>query len=438
MAYLDQAMFLGLRATGQAAVMQCVWIYEHCVDLAGLRRFHHNFGHGLAGRRIEPAILPFGRHRWVSSPGPARPLDIAETPRPRGELGAWLDERAALPVDPQWGPGWHLGVLPMTDGSTAISLVGSHCLSDGGGAVLSVYNAVTGNVGDLDHPSPRSRTRRQQFLRDVRQLRGDLPEVGRALAATARLTAGTRRSRSTARRRRRRRRDDRHVVVPAITIFLDLAGWDARARSLGGNPHSLLAGVAARLGELTHRVGPDGTVALIIPINDRHDLTDTRANAVKLARAGIDPAPVTRNLSGARAAVKQALAGLGDAPDPALQLLPLVPFMPRIAVKHAADLAFGFPDQPVSCSNLGDIPAEIACADGTAAEYVMMRGVDQHVTATVLDQRRGLLTVVGARVGGHMSVTVVAYETGAANTKARLVSLAERTLADFGLEAEIF
>ena len=51
--YVDQAMFLGLRATGQAAVMQCVWVYEHPVDMEGLRRFHYNFGHGLGGRRIE-------------------------------------------------------------------------------------------------------------------------------------------------------------------------------------------------------------------------------------------------------------------------------------------------------------------------------------------------------------------------------------------------
>ena len=48
--FTDQAMFLGLRATGQEAVMQVVWIYERPIDLDGVRRFHAHIGHGLLGR----------------------------------------------------------------------------------------------------------------------------------------------------------------------------------------------------------------------------------------------------------------------------------------------------------------------------------------------------------------------------------------------------
>src|SRR6478735_8736413 len=123
--FVDQALFLGLRATGQAAAMQMVWIYDHPVDMDGVRRFHDNFGYGLAGRLIEPSALPFGRHRWVSAPGPAAPLLVESQPRPRAELSDWLDEHVQLPIDPEFGPGWHMGVLPLTDGSTVISLVGS-------------------------------------------------------------------------------------------------------------------------------------------------------------------------------------------------------------------------------------------------------------------------------------------------------------------------
>lgn len=115
LSFTDQAMFLGLRATGQEAVMQCVWVYERPIDHAGVRRFYEGIGRGVFGRRIERSPLPFGRHRWVSAPGPQAELDIAE-PRPRSELGRWVDERAAMPLDPEYGPGWHLGVLPMTDG----------------------------------------------------------------------------------------------------------------------------------------------------------------------------------------------------------------------------------------------------------------------------------------------------------------------------------
>ena len=41
-----------------------------------------------------------------------------------------------------------------------------------------------------------------------------------------------------------RKADDCNVIAPAITIYVDLDEWDARAKSLGGNSHSLVAGFA--------------------------------------------------------------------------------------------------------------------------------------------------------------------------------------------------
>lgn len=122
LALTDQAMFLALRATGEESLAQLVWVYEHAVNADAVRTFHANLGFGLFGRRIETSPLPFGRHRWVAATGPAAPLDIEEIARPRTELMDWADERAGLPLDPETGPGWRLGMLPMTDGSTAISL----------------------------------------------------------------------------------------------------------------------------------------------------------------------------------------------------------------------------------------------------------------------------------------------------------------------------
>lgn len=438
LSYLDQALFLGLRATGQAAVMQCVWVYEHAVDFEGLRRFHRNFGYGLAGRRIEPSPLPFGRHRWVSSLGPPSSIDIEENPRPRAELSDWIDERAQLPVDPEWGPAWHMGVLPMTDGSTAISLVGSHCIGDGGGALLTVFNAVTGNTPDFGYPMPGARTRVRGIAADARQTLRDAPEIGRTLVAAAKLAY-------------RRRKDfarsdksadaftgrDEHVVVPSVSLFVDGDEWDARAAALGGNSYSLLAGFAATLSERIGRHQPgDGCVPFIIPINDR-SLEDTRANAVKLANARIDPRGITTDLSAARATIKQALKTMREEPDETLALLPLTPFIPKRAVKSTADVAFGFSDLPVSCSNLGDLPPDIGRIDGTDAEYVMLRGVDRFIPRSVLEQRRGLLTVIGARIGDKMSIAVIGYQPGATNTKPHLRELTTAALADFGLTAAV-
>ena len=126
----DQTVFRFEQATGVTSVGQCVWVYNRAIDIDGLRRFHRHLQRGRLSRRIERSPLPFGRHRWVS-PSDQSELEIVATPRPREEFDAWLDEQANTPLDAEHGPGWHLAVLPFTDGGAGVSLVASHCLTDG-------------------------------------------------------------------------------------------------------------------------------------------------------------------------------------------------------------------------------------------------------------------------------------------------------------------
>lgn len=175
------------------------------VDYDALRRFHRNYGHGLVGRRIERSPLPFGRHRWVADVGTTRELEIS-SPRPREDLNAWMDEQAELPIDPEHGPGWRVGVLPMTDGSTAVSAVLSHTLADGIGLLLTSARAATGQVTDFDYPARQARTRRRALASDAAQTIRDLPEVGRTLAAAAKLAYKRRGDLGAGTRRRRPRR----------------------------------------------------------------------------------------------------------------------------------------------------------------------------------------------------------------------------------------
>ena len=316
LAFMDQGFFAGHRAAGMKEVMQVVWVYEHPIDFDGLRRFHHNFGYGLLGRRIERSPLPFARHRWVSDRGPD--IDIAECARPRAELSDWADERSQLPVDPEWGPGWHLGVLPLTDGSTAVSLVISHYLLDGLGLVVALVDALLGNTRDLGYPPPRSRTRLRAVVQDARQTARDAPQVGRALVAAAKLA---RRGWHDIARSPASRPvtlgggdDDDAVVVPGISICIGVDDWDARAKALGGRSNTLVAGLAAKLGErMGRRRAGDGAVTLQLPISERAE-GDTRAIAVSFARVSVDPTRVTTDLRDARAAIKQALKdSAGDA-----------------------------------------------------------------------------------------------------------------------------
>ena len=441
LAYFDQASFLLLRATGRYELGQATWVYKNGVDLDGLRRFQRNLGLGLLGRRIERSPLPFGRHRWVASEGPPLDIDVADCARPRAELIDWLDERVQLPIDPEWGPGWHLGVLPLTDGSTAVSLVVSHCLVDGSGIAGSIADAVNGNARDFGYPPPHSRGRLGAVVSDARQTVQAAPEVARAVVGAAKLLRGRRQDtdRPAAPRPAAVVSDaaDRHVVLPTTSIIIDLDDWDARAKILGGAGYSLLAGFAAKLGERMGRCrADDGTVTLLVPIADRTP-EDTRANAFSFATVSVDPAQVTTDLSSTRVLLAQAWWTSREASDQAGQLLAATPFIPKRAFRRTADLLFGFTALPVVCSNIGDLPPEVNRPDGTDAEYLMMRGLDQNMTRKYIESVHGQLVVVGGRLAGKMTISVVAYQPGGNNSKLHLHELVANTLKEFDLTGVI-
>ncbi len=443
LALLDHALFAQDRAAGRNLVIQLGWVYEHAIDFDGLKRFHRNLGYGLLGRRIERSPLPFARHRWVSDRGPSD-INIAECARPRAELSDWTDERSQLPIDPECGPGWHLGFLPLTDGSTAVSLVVSHYLIDGLGLLLlALADAVLGNTRDLGYPLPRSRTRLRAVVQDARQTAQDAPEIARALIVAAklarRLWRDTARSRASRPAALREGDGDDLVVVPAITISIGLDDWDARAKALGGTSHTLVAGLAAKLGErMGRRRAGDGAVTLHLPISERAE-GDTRANALLFARISVDPTRVTTDLRDLRAAIKHALKTLRETPDESSQQLPwLTPFTPKRGLKRLSGAMVADPDLPVSCSSLGDAGSVWLRPDGSYAEYIIGPWVVwQQVTRQWLERTGGQMTLVSLRIGDKIRITIDAYKPGAKNTKPALRELAAHTLAEFDLTGEI-
>lgn len=437
--FLDHAALELMRVTGRNQLMQCVWVYEHPLDMKGLERFHHNLYTSLGSRLIERSPLPFGRPRWVRPKNPPPPIHVADTVRPRSEILEWADSLGQLPIDPEQGPGWHLAVQPLTDGSTAVSIVASHVIGDGAGALMAVYEAVTGNIRNPGYDQPQSRPLGKAVAADLRRAVRDLPLTVRTAVKAAKMMRAKRTEFAAARAAHAGSVDGPHVVVPSVGVYLDTAEWDAKAAELGGNTYSLLAGFAAKMGERLGRCrDSDGAVTLSIAINLRESLDDDRALAMAFASASVDPTGVTTDLSGSRAAVRAAREKAKNEPDPTMELLALMPWLPKSAVKGIAELLFGYSeDLPVSCSNLGDLPPDLARVDGTTAEYVLVRALDANVRLGELERSRGQLVVVSGRINGKISISVEAYQLGAENSKERLRDLTAQTLADFGLSGVI-
>jgi hypothetical protein len=349
-----------------------------------------------------------------------------------------------VPVDPVNGPGFHLSVLPLTNGSTAVTLVMSHYLLDGVGGLVAVADAVLGNINDFDYPPPHSRTRLRALLQDSGETVRAAPEVARALVAAVKLARQRRRDAAgspSASQPVTHGGDDQegYVVVPGVAIYVDLDHWDARAEQLGGTTTTLATAFTAKLGEhLGRRNAADGTVMVHIIASDRPE-GDTRAVAVNFARARIDPTRVTTDLGDARAAIKQALTTLRETPDESSPVAALTPFTPKGLWKQLVDGAIIDPDLPAVYSNLGDAGLIVSRADGTHCEYAWARGIRQKVTRKRLEEIGGHLQVLSCRTPpiGKIYITVVAYRPGGENTKAALRELAARTLTEFGLTGEV-
>ncbi len=438
-AYVDQALFLSMRANGTEHGIQCTWVYDRAVDIDGLRRLNDNLAHGLLGRRIERSALPFGRHRWVAvntSPG----IDIAAA-RPRAELRSWVDERAELPTDAEFGPSWHLSVLPMGDDGTAVTLVASHSVIDAVGLCRALADAVGGVTHDYGYPPPGSRLRSRALREDSRQTARDIPKVAHGLATAAKIAVRTARestkSDAPPPASHAKTRDGQIAVVATATVHIDQADWDARAVALGGSSNSLFAGFCAQLAQKVGRLGAaTGLVSLTYPVNDRTE-GDTRANALRAVDFTVDPRGVTDDLRAVREKTKEALThGLGifEELEAGFALTPLIP---KTAIRNAPAGAVWFASLPVGCSNLGDIDPAVTRADGTEAGSVSIRLLKQNLTTSNHDVRYGELYLMSGRVCGKVFITVRFNRPGADVSGPDLRELIVATLGDFALTGTV-
>ena len=433
--YMDQASFLGLRALGHAPVIQWTWIYRRDVDLDGLRRFHHNLGRGLLGRRIERSPLPFGRHRWITCHGPAD-IAIASESRSNRDVQAWLDEQAALPIDPEHGPSWRLALQPLIEGGAVVTLVASHTVVDGVGLVIAVTEAATGITRDLDYPAARSRTKRQALLEDSRAVVRDVPGMAKSLMSTVKM-AGKNRADIVSKKPRATSaavEPTRTVIVPAVTVHVDIGQWDERAASLGGTANSLSLGFAARLGYRLGWVAEDGSVTISVPVNERLP-EDNRGNALTAVTLIADPHTVATDLAGVRSGLKTALTDLADTRNELLAALPLTPLVPRSAARRVEGLVLK--SKVIGSSHVGDLDPAANRPDGTDADSFAAR-MSEHITSDHLRRVGGIFfPLVAGRVHGEVWVSIGFCNADGTTTREQLTEVAVLVLADFGMTGTV-
>lgn len=448
--YMDESFFLDFQAQGHGPMIQFTWIYGGEVDMSALRRFHHELGRGLLGRCVEPSPLPGGRSRWVAWSPPAG-FDVAAAPRPRSELTAWTDELAALPISLVDGPPWRMGVLPLAEGGTAVSLVVSHAVADGVGMNNSVLDAVKGTAVDLGYPGPHSRTVPRALVEDAGQLVRDLPRTLKALvmsplaakAVPLRLRPGAKAGSGGLPVKRGSNASSNVVVaqrhrawLPSIAVLVDTEHWDEVAKGMGGTSNSLLIGLSARICELVGWLDEDGLANVLMPVNERTP-GDTRGNALTSASLTVDPAQA-QDLGGIRAAVKAALTRLTETRDRIMAPLALMPFVPKFlanrfqtVLQHSA---------AVTVSHFGDLDPAVNRPDGTDADlfYARHARTPDMADPALLRRAGGILfPIASGRLGGRIYISLCYSNAEATTTTEQLTAVARQALDEFGLTAYI-
>ncbi|MEO6628284.1 MAG: hypothetical protein ABIP03_06895 [Aquihabitans sp.] len=441
LALMDQGSFLGLRALGHQPFFHATWTYDRPVDLDALRRFNTNLGDTLLGRLVEPSPLPWGRHRWAAIDAIPK-VEVEAVARPRHDVLAWTDEFGELGADPEHGPGWRIGVLSLTDGGAAVTMILSHTLGDGLCVLEAIANAVEGRARRPAYP-PRGRRRRKDVLwSDLLTFLGDVPAMLRAVAAGIRVARAQSTPKSSRREPRRRAAQptprptptSRPFHVPVAVVRMPHGDWDAAAAGRGGTSNTLVAAVAARLGERLDRTDNHGIVTLAVPVSVRVE-GDTRANALDAATIRINPSDLADDLSGLRAATKAALIATAEQSHDLMTALPLVPLMPAMAIRRGEAIAMGAAASPVGCSNYGEMPAAVTRIDGGDPDNLWVRLNELGQTPADLDRIGGQLYVLSWRALGAVFLSIVAQPVGGGLDSEELHRLVAATLADFGLTA---
>lgn len=326
-------------------------------------------------------------------------------------------------------------MLPLTDGGAAVSLVVTHCLTDGVGLCEALADAACRREDAIAWPAAASRRRWRALREDARQTARDTPNVGRALVAGARMArAGRAVAPSPATKRPvPPAGPDERITLPMATVFIDAAEWDARATTLGGTSNALLAGLAAHLAQRVGRVAADGTVNVGMLVNERAP-GDTRANAVVNVDITVDPVPATGDLREIRARIKEALSRHQNEPDGRWALLPLVPLIPKRVMRRLIGVVTGSAITVVS-SNLGSVDPAVNRPDGADADRFAMRTVYPGVTTATMYRTNGALALLSGRAHGRVFISFLAYELGRPNSKADLKQHVSAARSDFSLTA---
>ncbi|OZE97641.1 hypothetical protein CH300_26025 [Rhodococcus sp. 15-1154-1] len=396
----DDDLFLRMECVLDVPVVnQIVWRFTGPIDSEVLDSTWRNLAGGPIDRAVHRVSVPGARDRWVRA---ASTLPLLRGARAIAvhALAEWMEERAAVPLDPTNGPVWQLAYTDLETGGSALSLVASHVVGDGGALTSAAIAALRG-PSDPDDFASAFDTAPTSDLRDAagqlraaasgtaralgRTVRGVLPGAGTPSASKAVTHAAAHKSPVAA-------QSAGEFSPSTVVVDCPTDEWLAAASRAGGSANSLLVAVALGILAAGGRVDESDAVKVSLPVSTRIP-GDTRANATSGVSIVVDGGRgYLDDLRPIRQDSKAAFRALADTTRSTTFELtkPLMQMLPDAVVARAAKSATA----PLClCSNLGARGSALRSVGGSVAESVAMRSITQNTTAELLRRTKGGVSV---------------------------------------------
>ncbi|MFI9503463.1 hypothetical protein [Nocardia sp. NPDC052566] len=326
---------LGLRMP-----MQVLWRLDGPVDHEALATMHRNLLAGPLNRRVRFARVPFARPVWSPS-AEANPVRISGHTVRAAEVLDWADAAAAADLDVARGLGWELTATAVDDGTSIVSLVCSHALTDGQG-LLAILTLAARD----EHRAEPAAADRPSLIADANDaLRGGIREHTR-LAVLRATAGGTTRSpvaivRNTVRSTRTRRAPDQWRSTVAVQV--DTATIERIATENAGTATGLTLAILANVARRARgEIAAADPLAVAVPVSLRAPDDPESSNAMAIATVALNAQDGRyTDLTAVRQCCKAAYSGVA-----------------------AGDTALGHTD--AGFSSVGVFPAEARTAFGPA------------------------------------------------------------------------
>ncbi len=372
--------------------MQFVWLVNTGVDRQRVEQVAESIASGPMGSQLVSPRMPLARPVWMPS-AETGGASIDPAPITAGTELVWADKQLRCDVDVRHTRGWRLSAVPVNDGTSVVSLVVSHALTDGQGMVA----AVTAAVRDTAHDAPgRDRPSRFDDICDLvsgglidyaKYTAVSVTNLGQNRTPQALLHGFVRHCRSGP------LRTNTHRLPTLVTICVGTDELQTATAATGGTATSLSIAITANISRALDGVTNHASI-ISMPVSHRDPGEATAAVKISYTKVTL-PKSNGRytDLAEIRTRSKQAYAASGNttpSPHPVDASLSTVGHLPDEYVT-----AFGSPAITVPRSTTLTAPTafprdpsnvSVSTATSTHFTTFAFQSERAHLTDTVLDE----------------------------------------------------